>query len=587
MQKRWLVLFIALLSSCIMLLGACGGSTSENPDGDTIDPDTALDGDTAFDGELVEHTNCDGACRADKGFYCDEATQSCLLAKATACIKANEAYFCKALDPNAKCLTVKVGTADPVDICAKPCTADTDCNTGYETCKANSDVASGKYCQPFITITTSTPGSLPGGPCEYGSLWPGRSCMSGDSCVGNAAMVDAVANMGCARNIDCAKDFVGTPTCDEGSCNCMFSCTKNADCAAYGAFGGTGVCQNGNCAYSCDTNADCSDYFGGAKIGYCDPSTKICGFALCVTPCLLNGCCPDLGLGMDLYPELISGTCYCGPGPFFSAPAGQTKAPYCIVEAPAVDGDADTTPAVKECIYADDYCDDNAKTATPLSCSGCNKCDNAQHKCVPKTPECADDSQCATDYTCRKTDVGEEMNCGGTCRKKVCPTDFSCGECGVCLSSGVCKAKAVNCSSNSDCSSGRYCDMKCGGQCTNGTAPECDASTPCTDPCKSCSTEGKCVAKTPECSESTPCSDSAQKCDTAVCGGTCVAKKCPADITCTACQTCNASGACEDKTPECTALTGCELPKVCNILTCGGTCEDPIKKKFKATKLEK
>ena len=287
-----------------------------------------------------------------------------------------KAYFCSSIDAAAKCMSVASNGAT-VDICVKPCKTIDNCNKGYEECKAG-------YCQPTIPVTAATPGSLPGGPCEYGSLWPGRSCVAGDSCVGNPAMTGAMANKPCARNVDCTKGFYGTPTCAEGDCNCMFSCKEDADCVKYTIFGGPGACLNGVCAYSCATNADCVDYFDGAEFGYCDTTTHVCGFALCVTPCLLNNCCPDLGLGFDLYPQMISGQCSCGPGPFFKAPAGQTKAPYCIVPVTPVtvdgdeDHDPDVTAPVKECLYEDDYCDENALTKTPLTCQGCNKCDNTQ-----------------------------------------------------------------------------------------------------------------------------------------------------------------------------------------------------------------
>ncbi len=248
MQKRWLLVLMLLVLGSMLLATGC------DDDSDETDGDTTMDGDTnTGDGDVVlpdgdVNTDCFGLCMAKDGYVCDVDTQTCVRPSCTPCDPENALFYC---GEGGECKEFTVTFSDEeynytASFCTKDCTGDSDCDQGFA-------CTEGK-CAPTFVCEVTLPPSAPGGPCEFGPVWPGRTCALGGSCVGNDTT--------------------------------SLSCTDNDDCA------------------------------GSMDNGYCN--NGICGFSLCVLPCNFDGSCPQIDGLPEMNSDIISGSCYCGSCPSFT-----------------------------------------------------------------------------------------------------------------------------------------------------------------------------------------------------------------------------------------------------------------------------
>lgn len=332
MQKRWLLGFMVAMLALAPLFGCDSDSINTDPtDGDTPDGD-GPDGDTP-DGDLPDGDvvgTCSDFCIPSKGFYCDEATQTCRKVRCYACADDFPGYYCG----EAATCTVLNDANNRGQFCL-PAAVNGKCPDGYS--------AKLGICHPKAACTSKLPAAKPGDPCEFGPLFPGQSCASGDSCV-------------------------GIPDLGE-------SCVDNADCEEIGR------------RYS--NLREENMYCGGGR----------CGFSMCVTPCTFEGRCPEIyGLdGMRLYPDQISGTCYCGPDPLFAPVGNEEIGALCN---PGRETQLEMCKSIYECLGGSAR---SSSCETAADCTGANDFG-------PNT-YCSNAGYCAYSF------------CAGSCENNRCPEE--------------------------------------------------------------------------------------------------------------------------------------------------------------------
>jgi len=383
--------------------------------------------------------NCDNKCIEKDGFYCDFESQLCKTVDCTPCSADREAFYC-GTDGTSTCTTV---TYDGVQASYCLQNSSTGCPDGYYDKLGKCYPKA--YCEGFVEAraigATEYPGSVPGGPCAFGSLFPGHSCAGSGSCIGNPAL----------------EDNTGPITCE-----------TTQDCVSWAA----GI----------------SNVTG--DVVYC--AGGVCGFSFCVAPCSANGSCPDLeGLDdLDFYPGDVSGSCYCGPYPLFQkvgdAPLGsicdsknEPDLPLC--------GDAFECFALNqskvcqdddECTEfgANSYCNALGKCAYSFCSEGCvdDKCPGTANY-VPGQNRC----YCtAGEYAQPVGDAAADEKCNGGVKQELahCQDGLHCRVWSdklstTCTEDSECPQATWG--PNAFCSDDGYCSFSiCATPCTEGECPD-------------------------------------------------------------------------------------------------------------------
>lgn len=379
--------------------------------------------------------NCDNRCIAEDGYYCDYETQLCKMVDCEPCTQDLNVFYCGS-DGSQSCTAITDNGNNGSYCLAK--VVDSTCPEGFSPSADNKCHPKAK-CKGAVEaeekFATEYPGSPPGGGCEFGPLFPGRSCAAGGSCIGNGSL--------------------GEP------------CDTTEDCQLWSQ------------SYSNIT----------ADVVYCAGGS--CGFAFCVTPCNSNGACPSLeGLeDLTLYPDTVSGSCYCGPDPLFEAkgtapvgsicnPGYQDDLPLCADGLQCVALTQDTTCSTNsDCSAFGDngYCASTGKCAISYCTSGCvdDKCEDGQNfvpmqnKCMCTLDTLAPTGNVAADGKCDGGFKDELDNCQAGLHCRVWTDGFST-EC----------TEDTDCSEaewgpNAFCNDSGYCSYSlCATPCTDGACPD-------------------------------------------------------------------------------------------------------------------
>ena len=425
------------------------------------------------------------------------------------------------------------------------------------------------------------------------TLPKGAACTLGTDCASGHCVDGVCCNSACADGCQSCTLSSSLGTCSNIGSGSPPRVTSPLTCPAAQ---GTGVCGNtGNCNGSdaCEQHTTCtpttcatatSEYTmctTNATTSTCTASTQACGTGyLCVsgkcatTPCTTSSSC-DTTNGYSC----IGGSC-----------RKEDLGASCTDD--------------KQCSSA--HCADGVCCNT--ACSGCSGCTNsltgkttgqcqavtagtdAHNACAASGTPCGLDGNCDGTGLCRMPASGTAcgssctgstltpISCDGAGNCNVYGTGAPCPNSTVCGSSTICgnlKVLGATCQAAADCASNNCVDGHCCGTASCGTCQACTgANGTCVtvassddDTCngtKTCDAAGACKNKSGQaCTEAGDCASNScvdgHCCGTPSCGtcqactgagGTCVTVASSDDDTCNGTKTCDAAGACLNKTGQ-------------------------------------
>lgn len=387
------------------------------------EPDVPSDPDVPID--TGKPMDCTPACDYAAGQYCDALQGQCTAMECTVCWKDKDC------GEGSICINHVFNGGGKASICSTECQSHSDCTLGFK-CDKTNDV-----CVPKAVcgLETCGEGQL-GDPCEYqGSNQDCGECSDGLFCMGLAPddANECIFDNDCAllgyppeQNPDCAGGACGlsfcsepcqNQTCPDGFDTLFYGTPLKCACVPVGpgnpgdpcpfgsvhvdqdSCGAKMVCLGINASEEtdeCQTADDCEGYLANAVCveGHC-------GSSFCSPFCGDDGNCPDGFVDYD-----ISGTCYCVPGEYGEAGAGEA----CIFG--DVNADTDTCAKGFNCIGMMSDEEDPAVCETAADCPVNQWMGN---------PDCVD-GLCASSFCSPKCDENDECESGfvsldvqGTC----------------------------------------------------------------------------------------------------------------------------------------------------------------------------
>ena len=452
-----------------------------------------------------------------------------------------------------------------------PCTAASDCASGFCVDRVCCETACGGLCMACSNAKTGAADGLcrgiaaatdPDDECAQQAV---TTCGTDGTCNGAGACRKYMAGVSCS-----SESCAGSTHTPGGMCNGSGTCQvpNSTSCGNY-------VCGGTSCKTTCLSNADCSTASGT----FCNAAGH------CVTPQANGAACSAAIQCMSNF--CVDGLCCESACTGLCMACSNTKTG-------AGDGRCRAVAAATD---PDNECAVDAQTSCAKNglCDGAGACQRyaAGTTCGPETCSGSTDTSartCDGAGTCRagsNTSCGAYMCGAGTCLK-ACTSNIDCTAGNFC-SGGHCvavQANGIACTGNGDCQSGFCvdgvcCENACGGTCMTcngvGTVGRCTPAVSGTDGRNNCS-----ASAPTSCGLDGTC-DGAGACRYWGAGTQCGVASCTA-ATLLPIPTCNGSGTCAAGTPtscgvyQCSTTaasckTGCTSDTDCNNGFCSaGAC---------------